>query len=108
MSKETWDRCAKEVDVEKVKTTRHMLIDVHDESVAADDKNSAALCRTMAKFASLQVRLGQEQEKCNRTIKRLTAAMLVLTVVIAWLTWEMVKRETVKVQQDTNQNHKTE
>lgn len=64
---------------------QHLLSDVHDESVNARG-DTAPLCRTIAKFASLLVVLSDQADKQTRSVISLTRWLLGLTVALLILT----------------------
>jgi hypothetical protein len=64
---------------------QHLLADVHDESVNAGGE-TAPLCRTIAKFASLLVVLSDQADRQTKSVVSLTKWLLGLTVALLILT----------------------
>jgi hypothetical protein len=83
MSREHIERQIAE-DLEK--EVPELLADIHEESVRAVERNSAALARTMAHFASLLSVLSKKADLQTRRIVRLTGALVGLTVALLLFT----------------------
>ena len=80
------------------KTIEHLLTDLHDESLSQklERDGSETVSRTMARFASLLVLLGRKADdrardnlKMQKTLERLTWALVILTAVLAGLTFAL-------------------
>jgi hypothetical protein len=64
------------------KSLPQLLADVHDESTRAVERNSAALARTIARFAALLGVLSIQADAQSRRIVRLTRALVGLTIAL--------------------------
>jgi hypothetical protein len=72
-----------EVGIDLGKPVEHLTADVHAESVNADEKNAAAITRTIARFASLLVVLSRKADQNARTLEKYTWWLLFLTAVLS-------------------------
>jgi hypothetical protein len=68
------------------KSVPQLLADIHDESGRAVERNSAALARTIARFAALLGVLSRKADIQTARIVRLTRALVGLTVALLLFT----------------------
>jgi hypothetical protein len=71
-------------------SARDILRSIHSATFREDWSENARLTTTMARFATLLVRLADDTEKSQRKMNVLTIAIVALTFVLAVLTAVMV------------------
>jgi hypothetical protein len=86
-----------EVDRDLEKSIKHLLTDIHDESLDRARPGTETVSRTTARFASLLVILSKQadaQFKQNLCIQKwligLTVVLVILTIELLILTWKTV------------------